>query len=222
MSTEAWLLHKMPSGDTSARLSLLTREMGLVSCLYKGGRVSRKHAVLQPFIPLWLALDRKKDWAFVQSLENLSPPLALKGTALFAALYINELVYHSLKPEDPHPALYEAYQYTLNALADVSNQVVMEFLLRSFEWVLLRECGFALSILDGHDGFQQYRLVAGGGFVASDSGWPHNHICAIIQGDFSNVAVLKTAKRVMRQAVDHLLDNRELKSRQFFKRLSMP
>lgn len=222
MSTEAWLLHKTPSGDTSTRLHLFTREKGLVSCLYKGGRTPKKQAILQAFIPLWLSLDTNKDWYYVRNLETVSVALDLKGIALFAALYINELVYYALKPLDPYPELYDAYHYTLRALASVTERLAMEALLRKFEWALLCECGYMLSFDDCESGRavcgnQRYRFVVGKGFTAAADGLSGAHILAISQGQFIDVAVLKTAKLIMRQAINHFLGGRELQSRRLFK-----
>lgn len=215
MSAEAWLLHKSPSGDTSVRLSLFTRDQGVVTCLYRGGRTVKKQAILQPFIPLWLSLDSKRDWHYVRSLETVSPPLPLKNNSLFCALYVNELLFYALKAFDPHPELYDVYEYTLKGLAVITEQVVMESLLRKFEWMLLGSCGYSLSFED--DPAERYRLVAGKGFVVDHNGIPGEDVLAITQGQFEEVRVLKSAKLIMRQAVDNLLGGRELKSRALFK-----
>lgn len=215
MSAEAWLLHKTPSGDTSARLSLFTRDQGVVTCLYRGGRTVKKQAILQPFIPLWLSLDSKREWHYVRSLETVSAPLALKNSSLFCALYVNELVYYALKSFDPHPELYDVYEYTLRGLAHTTEQVAMEALLRKFEWMLLGSCGYMLSFMDDID--KRFRFVAGRGFVADPDGMQGEEVLAISRGQFEDVRILRSAKLVMRQAVDDLLGRRELKSRALFK-----
>ena len=217
MSTEAWFLHKYPSGDTSAQLSLFTREKGIVTCLYKGARTAKKQGLLQPFIPLWLSLDSKKDWHFVRHLESLASPLTFKHHALFAALYVNELIYLALKPLDPHPELYDAYQYTLQGLTTVSERLPIEALLRQFEWVLLAECGYRLGLIDAiSTNAHYYQFIAGKGFISANNGWVARDVHAIIQGEFNDVHVLKVAKLIMRQAIHQLLGGRELKSRSLF------
>ena len=218
MSAEAWLLHKSPSGDTSARLSLFTRDQGVVTCLYRGGRTVKKQAILQPFIPLWLSLDSKRDWHYVRSLETVTAPLPLKNSSLFCALYVNELLYYALKAFDPHPELYDVYEYTLKGLTVITEQVAMESLLRKFEWMLLGSCGYMLSF--ANDTAERYRLVSGKGFVVDHKGVPGEDVIAITQGQFEDVRVLKSAKIIMRQAVDDLLGGRELKTRALFKRTS--
>lgn len=219
MITEAqsvWLLAKTPSGDSSLRLHLLTRQHGIVSCFFKAGRTPKKQALLQPFLPLWLSFESRRDWQFARSIEASSAPLALSGRALFAALYVNELVFYAVKPFDPCPDLYDAYHYVLHGLSSMPEKLAMESLLRRFEWVLLASCGYQLTL---RDTASWYRFVAGEGFVASAEGISAEIAHALVEGDFGQVGVLKTAKAVMRLAIDHLLSGRPLKSRQLFGQL---
>ncbi|MGQ3890912.1 DNA repair protein RecO [Legionella sp. CNM-4043-24] len=212
---DAWLLAKTPSGDSSLRLHLFTREQGIVSCFYKGGRTPKKQAVLQAFLPLCLSLDSRRDCHFVRSIETPGAALPLAGHALFSALYVNELIHHALKPFDPHPDVFETYQYTLQGLTLAHERLTLESLLRRFEWVLLRDCGHRLAFVDDKVA-PFYQFVAGSGFVSAPEGFPHDTASAIIAGEFHDVRVVQAAKRTMRQAVDYLLAGRELKSRQLF------
>jgi len=214
---DAWLISKTPSGDSSLRLHLFTREQGMVTCFYKGGRTPKKQAVLQAFLPLCLSLDSRQDCHFARSIETPAAALVLSGHALFAALYLNELIYHVLKPFDPYPDLYDAYQYALRALTLASDRLTLESLLRQFEWVLLRECGHGLAFVDD-DQAAFYRFVAGSGFVSATEGFAPDLASAIIAGDFHDVRTVQSAKKMMRQAIDYLLAGRELKSRQLFAR----
>jgi DNA repair protein RecO (recombination protein O) len=67
----------------------------------------------------------------------------LHGDALFSGLYLNELLMRLLPAEAPHPALFEHYTLTLQALAAGRP---LEPLLRSFEWRLLDELGLRFSL----------------------------------------------------------------------------
>ena len=122
MTTNAWVIHNSWSGDTSARVVFFTREQGLVSCFYKGGRAPKKQALLQAFIPLWLAMDVRGDAHFVRHLEIAAAPISLIGQPLFSGLYVNELLYHALKPHDPSMELYSAYVFTLEALLKAADR----------------------------------------------------------------------------------------------------
>lgn len=216
MTSEAWVLHKIPSGDTSLRLSLFSREMGVLSCLYKGGRTPKKQALIQAFIPLWVSLAKTGNSYFVRHLEIHAPALELKNTALYAALYLNELLYYLIKPLDPHPELYDHYKYTLHGLTMASERLTIESLLRKFEWVLLAECGYSLAFTEQAAQAEYYRFWPNKGFVPALDGFPRAEILTIIEGQFHDINLLKSAKIIMRQAIDFLLEGKELKSRQLF------
>lgn len=220
---QAWIIHKYWSGDTSARVIFFTQEHGLVNCLYKGGRTPKKQALLQPFLPLWLAMDVRGDFHFVRQLEMAAAPISLVGSSLFSGLYINELLFHALRSRDPHESLYFAYIDTLKALVNVADRFALEAVLRRFEWVLLASCGFQMSLT--HDARTDmpidmdrfYRYVAGEGFVLATEGIKGVHIAAMAADQLDDVAVLSVAKQVMRRAIDHALDGKDIKSRAFYR-----
>lgn len=221
---EAWVLHKSPSGDSSARVSFFTREKGILNCLYKGGRTPKKQALLQPFIPLWLAADLRKDYYFVRQLEIQKEPIELKANSLFAGLYVNELIFYALRSMDAYPELFAIYQETIQGLALLNDKLALEVVLRRFEWALLLACGYSLSFnYDAHSlepirVNQAYQLLPGEGFVSASAGIPGEHILALAEGQLDELGLLKTAKFIMRQAIDHLLGGRELKSRSLYPR----
>ena len=65
----------------------------------------------------------------------------LGGRSLMSAWYMNELLLRLLPREDPHPALYDAYDHALQALARGGSAVGA---LRRFEWTLLEETGYGV------------------------------------------------------------------------------
>lgn len=212
---EAWVLHKIPSGDSSLRVTFFTREDGIINCLCRGGRTPKKQAILQSFLPLWLVLDVRKDWYFARQVEVLSADLQLKGDSLFAGLYVNELLYFSLKPIDPQPELFAAYLQIMQGLSGVKDRFAIEILLRRFEWTLLQTCGHGLSFIAIKPELT-YQYIAGQGFIATESGFPGIDLLALSEGRLEQISVLKTAKLLMRQAIDHLLGGRILKSRSLY------
>lgn len=220
-SCEAWILHKRWSGDTSAQVLFFTREYGLLSCLYKGCRTPKKQAALQPFIPLWLAVNQRRDWFYVQRLEMRAPSLPLIGPVLFSGLYINELIHYALGLNDAHPEVYHAYESALYALAGVVDRRRIEVVLRRFEWLLLKQCGYQLSLscdLYGQaiDEHHHYQFMPGEGFKPAVQGLNGKHLLAFASDTFDDIDTLKTVKRFMRRAIEHLLDGRALKARSLF------
>ena len=216
---QAWVIHKYWSGDTSARVIFFTQEYGLINCLYKGGRTPKKQALLQAFLPLWLSIDVRGDAHFVRQLEIADAPVPLIGQPLFAGLYINELLYHTLRPRDPHELLYGAYVQAISALMETSERFTIEAILRRFEWMLLTACGFHMSLT--HDARSAlpihlnsfYRFIAGEGFILANEGISGAHITAMAADGLEDIAVLQVAKQVMRQAIEYLLDGKEIKTR---------
>ena len=223
MITDAWVIHKYWSGDTSARVIFFTREHGLVNCLFKGGRTPKKQALLQSFTPLWLAIDVRGAAHFVRQLEVAAPPIQFAGQNLFAGLYINELLHHSLKSDDAHAALHAAYSHTLHALELVTDRFAIEALLRRFEWTLLTSCGYHISLTHDARSHQRisanhfYSFVAGEGFIVAAEGISGAHIIALSEDRLEDLAVLGVAKRIMRRAIDHALDGKEIKARALYR-----
>lgn len=226
MATEtvnAWFLHKRLSGDTSCRVTFYTLEHGMIHALYKGGRTPKKQALLQPFTSLWVMFDIKYDWYYVRQLELESVSLPRSGHILFSSLYINELVYRTVKPNDPAPVLYTAYVEALHQLNQVSNSVDIEPILRRFERVLLQTLGYDLLLTheatSGHsiEALSYYDFIPQLGFVKSVKGLYGGHIKAFAEGKLDCADVRKTAKWIMRKAIDHILDGKPLHSREYMK-----
>lgn len=219
---QAFVVHKYWSGDTSARVIFFTRELGVVHCLCKGGRTPKKQALLQAFTPLWLSLNERYERHYMHHLESSAPMLSLTGHSLFSALYINELLYYALSPLYPDPRLFDAYLFTLNALASNQDRLSIEALLRRFEWALLLACGQSFSLQKdaqtGKDIIEQafYQFRAGEGLVLAQQGIPGASILAIAADNLNEAATLKYAKVMMRQAIDSLLDGREIKARALY------
>lgn len=219
----AWVIHKSWSGDTSARVVFFTREHGVLSCFYKGGRTPKKQSLLQSFAPLWLTMDVRGDAYFVRQLEMASSPLHYPGQTLFAGLYVNELLYHALKPHDPDATLHTAYTFALQALMHASDRFAIEAVLRRFEWALLNACGYHMSL--SHDARSAqpivddrfYHFIAGEGFILAPEGINGAHIIAFAQDKLDDVEVLGVAKRIMRRAIDHALDGKEIKTRSLYR-----
>ncbi|WED43860.1 DNA repair protein RecO [Legionella cardiaca] len=220
-SFEAWVIHKRLSGDTSVHVTFFTREKGIVNCLCKGGRTPKKQALLQAFTPLWLAVEMRKEWYYARQFESNSLSLDIKSSALFAGLYINELLYYTLRPLDPHTELFDVYVETLQQLTITTDNLAIEVLLRRFEWHLLMACGQAISFTEAHSGNDiasdgYYQFIANEGFLPTNTGLSGKDILALAEGHLNDVHVLKIAKFIMRQAIDHLLGGKPLKSRALY------
>lgn len=220
-TVEAWVLHKQVSGDTSLWIDFFCRDYGLIRCLYKGGRTLKKNNVIHLFTPLHITFEKRYDRFYIKTIESLTLASFLQGDALFCAYYINEILYYSLKPELADPLLFDAYQQVMQALTSNPQRLILESLLRRFEWTLIHACGYTFSLtkdIQGNDlkADQYYLFNPGQGFVAHPTGIPGAHLLALANDDLEHFAHLKSAKIIMRQAIDHLLDGRPIKARSLF------
>lgn len=218
-SLQAFFLYKTWSGETSARGTFLTREAGLITCVCKGVRKPEKQALLQPFMPLWLMVKKYKGYCFVQTMENAALPFDLQGSALFSGLYVNELLYH-VKP-DASESMFDAYLATIRSLVLADNQSQIEIILRRFEWNLLQVSGYAFSLTETSNGLpieadKHYALMPGKGFYPVAEGIMGATILAISQNKMETSSVLKAAKYLMRNALDHLLGGVVIHSRKLY------
>jgi DNA repair protein RecO (recombination protein O) len=218
----AFVLHLRPYRETSAIAELLTQDHGRVDTVARGVRGTRRKGseTLTPFVQLLVG------WSGRTQLRSLTAfePMAhhwLSGKPLFAGLYMNELLLRLLRPDDPHQDLFTGYQAAIGALADGDD---IEPVLRRFERLLLRECGYEL-VLDRDadsgtpvDPNRKYRLESEVGFCVTDrDGYSGSVLLAIAAEQYESAEVRRAAKRVMRQALAPYLGSRPLHSRTLFR-----
>ena len=143
-SFAAYVLHQYDWSESSLILDLFTRELGRLAVVAKGAKKphSNFRAVLLPFLRLQVGLGKSavEGGSEVQTLrgaEWAGGATMPAGAALFSGFYLNELLMKLLARQDPHPALFDAYAWTVGHLADSDAEAA----LRAFELTLLREIG---------------------------------------------------------------------------------
>lgn len=154
----AYLLHSSAWRETSLIVQMFSRDHGNVAMVAKGAKrpYSALRPVLSAFQPLTLS------WTGVGEVKTLTrAELAgirqLAGRSLMSAWYMNELLLRLLPREDPHPAVYDAYDAALTALERGGNAAGA---LRRFEWILLEETGYGLGgpLPDFDDAAEERRM----------------------------------------------------------------
>jgi len=225
----AYVLHHRPWRDTSRLLDVFSRDHGRLALFARGvrGPKSKLAALLQPFQPLLLSWSGSGDPG---QLNRAEPPagetvsdalVPLPAGAMMSAWYLNELLLKLSTRLDPQPALYDAYAAALGAMRAGE---ALALVLRRFEWQLLELLGYGLDA--GQDARTGRPIEAGAyyhfhpslGFVAlsSDPGpdaIAGSTVLALASGEFEAPRGLDEARRVMRKALDHLLEGRELRTR---------
>lgn len=219
----AFILHVRPYKETSAMLDLFCRERGRLRAVLRGYR-SRKGSSARPFARLDVELRGRSELKSLARLEPAGGFLLLEGQRLMCALYLNELSMRLLPLADSQPLVFDHYDLTLQALA--AGQPV-EPLLRSYEWRLLEQLGYAFPLehdchgqpleadlwyaLEPENGLVPLARLQPGAFLGAD-------LQALAAVQWHEPRALQAAKRLMRQALAPHLGNRPLLSRELFLR----
>lgn len=240
-SQPAYVLHRRAFRETSAIVELLTRDYGRVGGVARGVKRSRNVHHIEPFAQVAATWRGRGQLVNVLRTEPLAP-CRLAGDALFAGLYLNELLMRTLSHQEPVAALFRHYG---EAVARLASDAPVEAALRTFERRLLEELGYGLAfnvdVKSGRpiDRVKDYLLVAGEGFREA----PANHaahgdggdgngvraahdngalrlsgaqIAALNAEDYRNADVRLAAKRVFRAALEMLLGGKPLATRALF------
>lgn len=217
----AFVLHRRAVGETSMLVTFLTREKGLLRARVRGGRTQSKQGVLEPFVPLWLSLDERASTSYVREVQVQAYWGALPHISVIPGLYLNELLYRFLHPEEDSD-LFLLYQNAIQCLMTAQSQGDVESILRRFEWHLLEISGRLVSFT--HEAYQDcpiardqyYQLHPTVGFIRSSMGFLGEEILGMAQGAWEDRAVLKTAKRVMRSLIVEALEGEPIHARALY------
>ncbi len=221
----AYILHSRPFRDTSLLVDCFSRDYGRVTVLAKGARSakSRQRQLLQPFSPLLVSWQGKGDIKTLVGLEADGQGYFFSGHALFAGLYMNEVLVRVLPQHDAHMDILEYYQ---EALAELGRGQPLEPLLRRFEFSLLQALGYGIDFLHDAQGRNLlpevwYQFYPERGFQVAEPS-PHEVfflgacLLGIGQGQLDEVNNLRTAKQLVRVALKPYLGNKPLQSRELF------
>lgn len=221
----ALVLHSYPWRETSLIVEVFTRDHGRMALVARGAKrpTSQFRGLLTPFSPLlvaWSGRNEIKSLVRVEWCGGLPP---LRGAALFAGFYLNELIVRLLARADPHEVLFARYVETLGALARRDRE--QEAALRAFELDLLRETGHAPAFdhsADGEviDAAATYRVDAQRGLVRAEGPFDDEvtllsgrSALAIARGEFAAPEVAADCKRVLRHLIRYHLNGQPLNTR---------
>lgn len=225
-----YLLHQLPYRETGRILDVWTREHGRLSLFARGvrGPKAKLGPVLQPFRLLLLSWSGRGEAPLLIGAESAGATASVPTSAIMACFYLNELLLKLTSRHDPHPALFDAYHATLER---VKSGGALEPALRVFEKHLLEEVGYGLD-LDAESStgqrvaagaFYQYRPAQGLVGVSPDApGAIAGHaVLSLAAERFESAAELEDARRLLRSALEHCLEGRELKTRAVARSLAL-
>jgi DNA repair protein RecO (recombination protein O) len=233
---QAFVLHRYDWSESSLILDLFTRERGRVVVVAKGAKrpYSQLRPVLLPFQRVLVQLgrspsDEASDIHTLRTAEWAGGVPAVAGGALFRGFYLNELLLKGLARQDPHEALWDAYAWTLPALAGDENPASTAAL-RAFELVLLQQTGVlpelhcvthTLVPLVDATGYlldPETGLVAGGADAVDGRHWQGLH-AALAAGDLGALQaacrpVLPALRAQLRAMLQYHVGHGALRTRQ--------
>ncbi len=218
----AYVLHSRAYREASALVDFFTPQ-GCVRAVLRRAR-GKGGSLVRPFVPLEVELRGRGELKTVGRLESIGVATWLHGDALFSGLYLNELLVRLLPLEVPHPRLFDHYGLTLQAMAQGR---ALEPLLRTFEWQLLEELGYAFALDRDAAGMPVepaglYRLQVESGLERVERVQPGlfngAELLALAEADWNAPGALLAAKRLMRQALAVHLGSRPLISRELFRK----
>lgn len=187
----AYVLEARPYRETSVLVEMLTAEHGRVALVARGvrgegRRQAVRRAALEPFRLLRIAFSGRGEVMSLSLAETEGVPLYPVGKALFAALYVNELLQKMTGRGDPSPLLFARYSDWLSELGqclgrddgrrtagdspdresdakrgDLRNvEAALAWALRRFERDLLGLLGYALALDHDSDTGEPLRMAS--------------------------------------------------------------
>jgi DNA repair protein RecO (recombination protein O) len=219
--TPGFVLHQRPFRDTSLIVEIFTRDHGRLTTFARGARGPRpRFHGLRPFQPLLLSFSGRGEAPQLTGAEPDGAASSLPAASLLSAFYLNELLIRLTERHDPHPELFGAYGSALDGLRAGRP---LEPLLRRFEKQLLDLVGFGVDLTVDSAGRAveagaYYHFVPARGVLpcAPDAvgSCPGRVLLALAAEELLEDAPgLQAARVLLRVALDHCLEGRELSTR---------
>jgi len=219
-----YVLHQRPFRDSSLIVEVFARDFGRMTLFAQAARGLRSRFVaLQPFHALllsWSGRGEAPQLTGAESADVLQPPLP--ASQLMSGFYLNELLLTLTTRHDPHPELFDHYASTLQQLTAAT---AADPVLRRFEARLLDYIGYGLNLAAEADTGRPVRAEARylfrpgvHGFVLATADAEGGIAGRVLQNlatatALTDEADLRQARVLMRAAIDHCLEGRQLRTR---------
>lgn len=267
MQVPSYIIHRRAFRETSLIIDAIVQGYGRVSMVLRGAQSSKKvakksltSATAQMFQPVLLSFSGMSDLKTAIGIEANGVGLQLQDKYLYCGFYVNELLCRIWPQNVASDDIYSRYHQLLNALVALQNacteqeqqpslqseqqqhsveqsKVVLEQLLRQFEFELLYMLGFGVDwhycfdtqqaitgderyVFSPEQGFSVTQLAVNLRANSSQAGaavFAGNDILAIANGQPLQGQSLVAAKCLSRLALAPHLGDKPLKSRELFK-----
>ena len=209
-----YVLHSREYRDTSRILEVFTQRHGRLTLFARGARgpKSKLASLLMPFRALLLSWSGRGDAAQLTSSEPHVENTPLPSRQVMSGFYLNELIMTLITRHDPQPALFDDYAEALRRLA---SDATPEPVLRIFEKRLLVHLGYGVEFAVQAGTYYRFHVGEGLSEVREDAPGAYSGRCllALQAEDLRDGETLDAARRLLRQALDHCLEGRELRTR---------
>ena len=219
---QGYLIHHRKYRERSHIVHLFTQEYGRIDGVLR--------QVPPPqFQPIQLLGSGRSELKNFSKLEIQHQPIFFHGDAFFCGFYLNELILRLCALEEPMPQTFAQYTKTLQNLQQLEDQehkiLYIKHLLRTFEFTLLSELGYALDYTVDHkqapilaEQFYSFHLNEGFVPLAQKEGLRGADILSMASYNLQEFTSqqLMLLSRLYRQIISALLGDRPLKSRQLW------
>lgn len=229
----AFVIHSREYQEHSLLIEFFTLNHGRVSAIAKRVKTVRSSFkyLLQPFFPLNVSFKQgKSDLWHVYDVEPSGNLLSFAVPEIFCASYLNELLYYLYKSKESDPKLFASYLETLKC---ISEKISLDKALREFEFALLDSLGYGIRFEDKDGNALQsgcfYHFLPESGFIkisdcksVSESVefsevFSGEKLIMLLNKQYLSVDVLKCAQKITNKALSTLLNNKEIKSRVYYR-----
>ena len=225
-----FVLHSYPWRETSLIVEVFSRDFGRVALVARGVKrpTSQFRGLLSPFNPLAVSWSGRNDIKMMVRADWLGGMQPLRGDALLAAFYANELLVRLLARLDPHERLFGSYVELLRAL---SHETRHDITLRTFELDLLQDIGYEVPLdrcADGEpiDAEAHYLFGVGQGAQRREPGDTDDGstvtgrtLLAMAARRFDDEGVAAEAKGLLRRVIRYHLGGKPLNTRRILQDL---
>ncbi len=209
----AYVLHSRAYRDTSRILDVFSEKHGRLTLFARGARgpKSKLASLLMPFRPLLVSWSGRGDAAALAAAEPSGEALPLPARQVMSGFYLNELIISLTTRHDPQPQLFADYAQALRRLCLDAQP---EPGLRVFEKRLLTSIGYGLEFSIEPTSYYRFHVGEGLSEVRDAPGaYPGRCLLALQNEALTDGETLDVARRLLRQALDHCLEGRELRTR---------
>lgn len=221
----AYILHRRTYRESSLLIDFFSMKSGRFTAIARGAQRPKSplRACLQLFQPLMISYYGHGEIVTLKQAEiqETFPPIAPHRLAW--GFYINELLFRLIERYETYPLIFEEYDQLIKKMA---HHMIEEIDLRYFEKKLLDELGYGLQLthdieqntLIKADNYYQFNLQQGPSktalFKENSNTFLGQYLLDLHYQTIGSDDSLLAAKRLLRMAIQQLLDKRPLKSRE--------